>query len=75
MKLVLSVLASVVLASLNGVVCDVEKRQQSDAVKTPELNALRPLQWADVNFLQTTDTHGKLKHGKKKKATPSHLRI
>lgn len=33
-------------------------RQQPEAVNTPKLD-LEPLSWGDVNFIQTTDTHGK----------------
>ncbi|KAI8386932.1 Metallo-dependent phosphatase-like protein [Blakeslea trispora] len=35
-----------------------EKRQQKDAVATPNTNGIRPLVWGDVNFIHTTDTHG-----------------
>ncbi|CAO3675668.1 unnamed protein product [Rhizopus microsporus] len=42
--------------SVSGHVID--KRQQKDAVKSPELPPLRPLVWGDVNFIHTTDTHG-----------------
>lgn len=34
------------------------RRQQPEAVNTPQLD-LEPLAWGDVNFIQTTDTHGK----------------
>lgn len=34
------------------------RRQQPEAVNTPKLD-LEPLAWGDVNFIQTTDTHGK----------------
>ncbi|CDS10063.1 hypothetical protein LRAMOSA02740 [Lichtheimia ramosa] len=33
------------------------RRQQPEAVNTPQLD-LEPLAWGDVNFIQTTDTHG-----------------
>ena len=35
------------------------RRQQPEAVDTPKLD-LDPLAWGDVNFIQTTDTHGKM---------------
>ncbi|KAI8388326.1 nucleoside phosphatase family-domain-containing protein [Radiomyces spectabilis] len=48
-----------VLAATLGAVAahPLEKRQQPDAVETPDLD-LQPLHWGDVNFIQTTDTHG-----------------
>ncbi|KAI8979381.1 Metallo-dependent phosphatase-like protein [Mycotypha africana] len=36
----------------------IDKRQQKDAIATPEIPPLRPLPWGDVNFLHTTDSHG-----------------
>ena len=36
-----------------------ERRQQKDAVVTPGTQGIRPLVWGDVNFIHTTDTHGK----------------
>lgn len=51
------VIAGLLLShSVNGHAID--KRQQKDAVKSPELPPLRPLVWGDVNFIHTTDTHG-----------------
>lgn len=35
----------------------VHKREQQGVPPTPPLD-LRPLEWADVNFIHTTDTHG-----------------
>jgi hypothetical protein len=37
----------------------INKRQQKDAVNTPNLPELKPLVWGDVNFIHSTDTHGK----------------
>lgn len=37
----------------------INKRQQRDAVNTPDLPELKPLVWGDVNFIHSTDTHGK----------------
>ncbi|KAI9316020.1 Metallo-dependent phosphatase-like protein [Dichotomocladium elegans] len=55
----LSVVAALVAANLavGHPLSLLAKRQQPDAVETPELK-LNPLQWGDVNFIQTTDTHG-----------------
>lgn len=49
--------------AFNSVACHViglEKRQQDDAIATPGISELRLLPWGKVNFIHTTDTHGKL---------------
>ena len=42
---------------VNGHPFSLEKREQSGVPATPDLK-LKPLDWGDVNFIHTTDTHG-----------------
>ncbi|KAG0268256.1 hypothetical protein DFQ27_007224 [Actinomortierella ambigua] len=50
-------IAILLLSFLSLALAHVERRAQAGALD-PEPIALRPLEWGDVNFIATTDTHG-----------------
>lgn len=49
----------ITLKSLDCHVIGLSRRQQNDAIATPAFPPLRPLPWGQVNFIHTTDNHGK----------------
>jgi 2',3'-cyclic-nucleotide 2'-phosphodiesterase (5'-nucleotidase family) len=62
MKVRLTFIVATFIVAFTGLDCHLIglRRQQNDAISTPSSPPLRPLPWGEINFIHTTDNHGKL---------------